>query len=401
MLWSVTDSRPNLKKLKNTKPAVNIIPNISTMSTPANETYEDILTDTNLIKQFQKYYPLALIILGSLGNCMSVFVFFGTNLRKQSSSYYLSSLAISDTLFLLMQLMSELTNAGIELFFMDGVCQFSIYMTQMCSFISVWLVVVFTSERFIAVRYPLHRSVVCTVSRAKMVLCVLITFAIIVHVPYLIITMPQEVPILGTNNSTHTCGLNMQWYDLYVWLNYADSLINMVVPFFLIVVFNSMICQSVCRLARIRRSMTLHPSRRRQSMPQNSQQSSQIKVTEMLLVVSTVFLCLNLPSYVFRVWIVWDPESTIKYKKLQFIANQMYNTNFGINFFLYCVSGQNFRRALVDFWTLRRHPNKKSRDTQVTTVLSEFSKSGVGSKHTTVNGTWKEVHELIPIAHTS
>lgn len=34
-------------------------------------------------------------------------------------------------------------------------------------------------------------------------------------------------------------------------------------------------------------------------------------------------------------------------------------------------------------------------------VLSEFSKSGIGSKQTTVNGTWKEVHELIPIAHSS
>lgn len=87
---------------------------------------------------------------------------------------------------------------------------------------------------------------------------------------------------------------------------------NMVVPFFLIVIFNCLICQSVCRLARIRRTMTLHPSRRRQSTPaQNSQHASQIKVTEMLLVVSTVFLCLNLPSYVFRVWMVWDEVSNV------------------------------------------------------------------------------------------
>jgi len=113
----------------------------------------------------------------------------------------------------------------------------------------------------------------------------------------------------NSNSTTTECSLNFSWYELYTWLNYADVLMNMMIPFFLIVIFNSMICQSVCRLARIRRTMTLHPSRRRQSTSQNSQHTSQIKVTEMLLVVSTVFLCLNLPSYVFRVWMVWDNVS--------------------------------------------------------------------------------------------
>ncbi|XP_060878620.1 FMRFamide receptor [Metopolophium dirhodum] len=366
------------------------------MSTDINEDFED---EISLTDRFVKYYPLAVVCLGSLGNCISVLVFFGTKLRKQSSSYYLSSLAISDTLFLLIQLMPVLSKVGIGIYHMQGFCQFFVYLAQICSFISVWLVVVFTSERFIAVRYPLHRSVICTVYRAKIVLSILITFALIVHIPYLVISGPND-RVLANNSTTTECSLNFSWYELYTWLNYADVLMNMMIPFFLIVIFNSMICQSVCRLARIRRTMTLHPSRRRQSTSQNSQHTSQIKVTEMLLVVSTVFLCLNLPSYVFRVWMVWDTITSAKYKTIQVIANQMYNTHFGINFVLYCVSGQNFRRALVELWNKRRHSNKRLKETQVTTVLSEFSKSGVGSKQTTVNGTWKEVHELIPIAHS-
>jgi hypothetical protein len=32
---------------------------------------------------------------------------------------------------------------------------------------------------------------------------------------------------------------------------------------------------------------------------------------------------------------------------LQHISNLLFSTNFGINFVLYCVSGQNFRRALT------------------------------------------------------
>ncbi|CAH1709930.1 unnamed protein product [Aphis gossypii] len=333
------------------------------MSTHTNEDLEDKISLTD---GFAKYYPLLVVCLGSLGNFFSVMVFFGTKLRNQSSSYYLSSLAISDTLFLLIQLMPMLSKTGISgLYHMPGFCQFFVYLTQICSFISVWLVVVFTSERFIAVRYPLHRSVICTVYRAKIVLCILITFALIVHIPYLVISTPNST-VLENNSTTTECSLNFSWYELYKWLNYADVIMNMLIPFFLIVIFNSMICQSVCRLARIRRTMTLHPSRRRQSTSQNSQHTSQIKVTEMLLVVSTVFLCLNLPSYVFRVWMVWDNTST-KYKTIQVIANQMYNTHFGINFVLYCVSGQNFRRALVELWNKGRYSNKRLRETQVTT----------------------------------
>lgn len=88
------------------------------------------------LSRFQKYYPLAVICLGSLGNCISVLVFFGTKLRKQSSSYYLSSLAISDTLFLLTQLMPELAKVGIGIFHMDGFCQFIIYFTQVITIIN-------------------------------------------------------------------------------------------------------------------------------------------------------------------------------------------------------------------------------------------------------------------------
>lgn len=109
----------------------------------------------------------------------------------------------------------------------------------------------------------------------------------------------------NSNTTIEICDLKESWRIEYIWLTHIDVLINMVIPFFLIVIFNCMICQSVCQLARIRRTMTLRPSRKKYSTPQNTQHASQIKVTEMLLVVSTVFLCLNLPSYVFRVLMIF------------------------------------------------------------------------------------------------
>ncbi|XP_054276921.1 uncharacterized protein LOC128995900 isoform X2 [Macrosteles quadrilineatus] len=130
--------------------------------------------------------------------------------------------------------------------------------------------------------------------------------------------------------------------------------------------------------------------------------SSQTKVTEMLLVVSSVFICLNLPSYVIRVWVFVNEaiqtETVSEIVILQHYFNLLFNTNFGINFALYCVSGQNFRRALISLFCPRM---RKRQDTTQVTVVSEYTRSA-GSLYrrrtvTLNNGSWRDNHELLPI----
>lgn len=117
------------------------------------------------------YYIPVLVFTGTIGNILSVLVFFKTKLRKLSSSHYLAALGFSDTLFLLIVLVNWLNVAGVTLSHQHFFCQTLIYMSGVCSFLSVWFVVAFTVERFIAVLYPLKRQTMCTVRRAKIVLC--------------------------------------------------------------------------------------------------------------------------------------------------------------------------------------------------------------------------------------
>lgn len=80
-----------------------------------------------VLQLIQLYYTPVLVILGSIGNIISVFVFFNTKLRKQSSSYYLAALAISDTGFLITQFISWLNLVDLPLFKKSGYCQMTIY----------------------------------------------------------------------------------------------------------------------------------------------------------------------------------------------------------------------------------------------------------------------------------
>lgn len=115
--------------------------------------------------------------------------------------------------------------------------------------------------------------------------------------------------------------------------------------------------------------------------------STQMKATQMLLVISTAFVILNLPSYVIRVWIfivsvcihrilIWylffvrqlhrnyisffQANNTYHwYIILQQFAQTLYLCNFGINFVLYCMSGQNFRFVFQCTLFLLEKQNKK------------------------------------------
>lgn len=76
-------------------------------------------------------YSIPIIVsLGSIGNILSIFVFFYTKLKKLSSSYYLSALALTDTGFLICTLITYLPTHDIGLFNQEGVCQITTYFAQ-------------------------------------------------------------------------------------------------------------------------------------------------------------------------------------------------------------------------------------------------------------------------------
>ncbi|KAJ9600366.1 hypothetical protein L9F63_009336, partial [Diploptera punctata] len=323
-----------------------------------NETYSDPKW-RNVIEGVERYYIAILILLGTIGNCISVLVFFTTKLRKLSSSFYLAALAISDTGFLIALFMAWLNSFGVPLFYITGLCKMNTYLQYVCSFLSAWLVVAFTVERFIAVRYPLRRPSMCTVARAKLVLASLTLLALGLYIPSI------QVAKMEIHNDKPACGLDGDYKSLAIVINHVDFVVTFILPFAMIATLNAWISLMVWKLARIRRGLTFTSGRdthqqqyhvtrdshrRSQTQPQHSVRSpsSQTKVTKMLLVVSTVFLCLNLPSYVLRVLIyVQNSETGMRAELaiLQHVASVFFNTNFGINFVLYCVSGQNFRRA--------------------------------------------------------
>lgn len=144
-------------------------------------------TRTFLVASFlHSYYTPLIVVIGSIGNIVSVLVFFRMKLRKLSSSFYLAALGISDTIFLLTNSSSWITTErGEELMNIAVVCELINFLSGVASVLSSWFVVAFTVERFIVVLYPLKRQTICTVKRAKIISFCIFTGGIIHCLPLL------------------------------------------------------------------------------------------------------------------------------------------------------------------------------------------------------------------------
>ncbi|XP_076623116.1 cysteinyl leukotriene receptor 2-like [Colletes latitarsis] len=314
----------------------------------------------NIFRGIQFYYTPILVYFGSLGNCLSVIVFFGTKLCQYSSSIYLGALAISDTGFLASVFVVWLNMLEVGLFNRPGFCQFFIYLTTLCSFTSVWLVVAFTIERFIAVQYPFYRRSMCTVARAKVMVAALTGLAMILCSPVLWFSAPRFEH--NEKGNVTECGHLAEglesWAAVY---NVIDTVLTFAIPFVVIVILNVLIARAIYRHIKIRKSLTIEPqiAKERQPCAQNPRNNlAQTKITKMLLVVSSVFLCFNLPAYVLRIhaFLHFQESNAPRYVELaQQVSNLLFNTNFGINFILYCATGQNFRRAIRCIFLKRFH----------------------------------------------
>lgn len=143
--------------------------NVSRMSSAPNSGGIDDDSTILVASMLHTFYTPLIVVIGSVGNILSVVVFFRLKLRKLSSSFYLVALGISDTIFLLTNSSSWLITELDSALNLEIVCKVTNYLCGVSSVLSAWFVVAFTVERFIAVLYPLKRQTMCTVRRAKMI----------------------------------------------------------------------------------------------------------------------------------------------------------------------------------------------------------------------------------------
>jgi len=216
--------------------------------------------------------------------------------------------------------------------------------------VSIWLLVAFTFDRFVAVCFPLSKRRVCTWKRAVIasITIVLLSLAKNLHEFW---TRGPEYRANG--QLRRICGSQKEYsfFLNYVrpWLVFA---VVMAIPFILIMVFNCLIVYGLIKATRTRRMSVAVPASRASSATVPTTGSSFRQTTFMCLSISFTFLICIAPSIVLLIGKpYWKYRTNMAYKNAKAISNFLVFINHCINFFLYCVTGQRFRDELKAMWT--------------------------------------------------
>ena len=331
------------------------------------------------VQYVNTYFIPVLVVIGLIGNIVSVIVFFCTYLKNLSLGIHLAALALSDSGFLMALFITWLESVGFKVFDKPGWCQSVVYATYVCSFLSVWVVASYTVERYIAICHPLKRPDMCTPARAKMVVSGLTLGCLLV---YICTFWSTGVVTIGDQ---HYCVALPDYRKVNTVLTYADTTITLIIPFLLILGLNIKITH---KIAYFYAKRSRHPSRSRAAYHRNAQSQSQsqprasrpghctlgyraqIKITKALLMISSIFLVINLPSYVvrLRIFILSIVNKQYQVTQNEYLIQQLlqvlYYTGFAINFFLYhfcCKKFKNAFRRLCWKWKYRIYNQMRSR----------------------------------------
>lgn len=350
-----------------------------------------------------------IVVVGVVGNSLSLSVFSLTHLKRLSSSLYLSALSVADIVFLLALLVVWLERVNITLFSRNGWCQTVLYSARVSGFLAVWNVVSFTGERYVTVYHPLRKDALCTKRRARSVVACLVLFALSF---YAFTAWTYEV--VRFDGVKPFCAPLPQYQYLITVMTSLDTILASFAPSLLIVILNVRIIRKIRRYqtqaydpkspsaaedalrmraivhTSVSASGSMHikfssnsnkkpqkiPTHRTTAVPGTVPASNvaasvasssdrvrrlvrgqtQYRTARMLLILSSVTVLLNLPNHVFRLQsFFWDligsrgprgPHTQRKFK-WQELFEILYFLNFAVNFFIYSACGRQFRTGLA------------------------------------------------------
>ncbi|KAL0109321.1 hypothetical protein PUN28_014420 [Cardiocondyla obscurior] len=299
------------------------------------------------------------IIYGILVNLIGLFGIFGNTISmiilsrpqmKSSINYLLIGLARCDTALIVIAILiyglpAIYTYSGALFLY-----KFIIYpktikylypLACIAQFVTVYLTLTVTLERYIAVCHPLKARSFCTYGRAQVAVLVIVIVAFIYNLPKF-----WEIEVYSEKhweyNITIYCvdptELRSNVYYVTLYIHWMYFFVYYMIPFVVLVIFNTAIYRRVRKANRDLQQLSRHQRR-------------EIGLATMLLFVVVVFLICNIMPMVsnaYETFIADPPEWMVQ------TGNLLVTINSSINFIIYVIFGRKFKRIFLKLFCSSR-----------------------------------------------
>ena len=358
-------------------------------STTFTTTESEVSTQDTFMEEVETYltYRIATLIgtywfpilapLGFVGNILSFLVMTKASNRKMSTCIYMAGISINDNLMMYMCfhyfVVAVLKVHPWHSFECKFIAFLALFALQNCTF----LILSMTVDKYIAIKWPHKAASHSTPRRARIIVTCVYICVFTYNIPHFFISA-----IIGDQCLAY--GVSSVFSKTYSWLSFV---INAIIPFSSLIYMNYVIVKSVKASRKMfRTNETVSGTTKDHVMDkrQKTMKNAESQLTIMLLLVTTLFLILLFPTYFRFIYLTFAKRDTpLQYANSMLIyqvTSKLYITNSGVNFLLYCISGQKFRNDLKEILCLACGKNVEkygSSHSEVTDVSTVSSKSGI------------------------
>lgn len=355
-----------------------------------------------------KVFPPVLILLGTVGNVLTIFVLTRKSIRSSTTAFYLTVLAFSDLVVLYSGLMRQwiiyLLDVDIRKF-NKFVCKINIWLVYSSLHFSAWILIVLTMERVISAWLP-HRVRGLCKKKSAVVLINVLGVLILGLNSHLLYGMAFKLSFDNDGNVYHSkCVEVDENYDFFfneIW-PWIDLCAFCLIPFSVILIGNALILFKVFTSRRKVISQVVPLRQGGGGSHHAGQKSKQSSMPVLLFTLNIVYLLSTSPVSIYNIgyafWVKDASEQEIADLDLWWaIVNMFMYIHNSLNFFLYCLSGTKFRREVIRIicgWRqIRRIQDKQENDNFENNRISLTPRSPKHSVFTTRNSQFSDANHI-------
>ena len=187
----------------------------------------------DLSAQLQIAYYITIALTGLVGNATTIIVFSQRRLRSLRSSFFLTCLAITDLIFILILVVALLDEFQVPVMTIP-MCMLTIYLSHIASFLSSNFTLAYTSHRLIAVFFPIKATTFLKQRTNRVLAFGLFLFACVFYS----ISFPVTKTTFRSNTTNMVfCEEDREKAMLFPFL-VLDTLFTFLIPFSLITCMN-------------------------------------------------------------------------------------------------------------------------------------------------------------------
>ncbi|KAK3612195.1 hypothetical protein CHS0354_016584, partial [Potamilus streckersoni] len=339
----------------------------ATMMSTTGETSVEQYLEYKVAVLINRYYLYILLILGLFGS-IATLVTMTTMRPFLSSAIFMCVLAVVDGTALIWKLLYlQITLSGIQIG--DFMCGFFYTFGSWTQQYSNWILVAMTTERCIAIWFPLKVSKLCskTTTIIEIIVLAILIFGLNLHFVWTFQEISDPV-------QKHSCAARPEYTTfidrIWYWIDGTSYSIS---PIVIIAVLNGMIIYGLRKARKKHRDLT---NIRIGGMKERSRQERQITI--MLITLCVVFFILTLPNCIFFILKdTWNWKQSnyqiALYSLLYQIVFVLSDFHQSVNFYLYCLTGKKFRNqfkavVMCKRGQLNRKWQSKYRDHTISTI---------------------------------